>query len=114
MDSPGKKMLESAQELIIKTGKNMGLSEEVIERLVQPERLFEFNFQVMMDNGRKKMFRGWRIQHSSALGPYKGGIRFHPETVREEVQALATLMSIKCAVAGLPYGGAKGGVAVDP
>lgn len=114
MDSQGKKMLASAQELIIKTGKNMALSEEVIERLVQPERLFEFNFEVMMDNGRKKMFRGWRIQHSSALGPYKGGIRFHPDTVQEEVQALATLMSIKCAVAGLPYGGAKGGVAVDP
>ena len=110
----GQKMLESAQQLIRKTGKNMGLSEEVIERLVQPERVFEFNFQVDMDDGKKKMFRGWRIQHSSALGPYKGGIRFHPDTVREEVQALATLMSIKCAVAGLPYGGAKGGVTVDP
>ena len=110
----GQKMLDSAQQLIRKTGKNMGLSEEVVERLVQPERVFEFNFEEEMDSGRKKMFRGWRIQHSSALGPYKGGIRFHPETIREEVQALATLMSIKCAVAGLPYGGAKGGVAVDP
>jgi Glutamate dehydrogenase/leucine dehydrogenase len=67
-----------------------------------------------MDDGQIKVFKGWRIQHNSALGPYKGGIRFHPETVREEVQALATLMSIKCAVAGLPYGGGKGGVAIDP
>lgn len=107
-------MLESAQALIRKTAEKMRLDAETIKRLIEPEMIHEFAFPVIMDNGKKKVFKGWRIQHNSALGPYKGGIRFHPETVREEVQALATLMSIKCAVAGLPYGGAKGGIAVDP
>jgi len=107
-------MLESAQALIRKTAEKMKLDEETIKRLIEPEFSHEFVLTVTMDNGKKKLFKGWRIQHNSALGPYKGGIRFHPETVREEVQALATLMSIKCAVAGLPYGGGKGGIAVDP
>lgn len=110
----GQKMLESAQALIKKTAENMSLDEEKIKRLIEPEYNHEFAFEVQMDNGEKKVFKGWRVQHNSALGPYKGGIRFHQDTVREEVQALATLMSIKCAIAGLPYGGGKGGVAVDP
>ena len=107
-------MLESAQALIRKTAEKMKLDEETIKRLIEPEFAHEFALTVKMDNGKKKVFKGWRIQHNSALGPYKGGIRFHPETIREEVQALATLMSIKCAVAGLPYGGGKGGIVVDP
>ncbi|MGB9883321.1 MAG: Glu/Leu/Phe/Val family dehydrogenase [Microgenomates group bacterium] len=110
----GQKMLESAQALIKKTAEKINLDKTIIERLVEPEYIHEFSFPVKMDNGKVKVFKGWRIQHNSALGPYKGGIRFHPQTVKEEVQALATLMSIKCAVAGLPYGGGKGGVAVDP
>ncbi|HEX7543134.1 MAG TPA: Glu/Leu/Phe/Val dehydrogenase, partial [Patescibacteria group bacterium] len=114
MDSPGKKMLESAQALIIKTAKKMQLDSEMIKRLIEPEFAHEFALTITMDNGKKKVFKGWRIQHNSALGPYKGGIRFHADTVREEVQALATLMSIKCSVAGLPYGGSKGGIVVDP
>ncbi len=114
MDSQGKKMLESAQALIRKTAEKMKLDEEMIKRVIEPEFAHEFALTVTMDSGKRKVFKGWRIQHNSALGPYKGGIRFHPETVREEVQALATLMSIKCAVAGLPYGGGKGGIVVDP
>lgn len=114
MDNQGKKMLESAQGLIKKTAQNMGLDKATITRLVEPEIAHEFSLVVTMDDGKKQVFRGWRIQHNSALGPYKGGIRFHKDTVREEVQALATLMSIKCAVAGLPYGGGKGGITVDP
>ena len=105
----GQQMLETAQQIIVKTGKKMGLSDEVIKRLVEPEAVHEFNFTA---NG--KLYKGFRIQHNGALGPYKGGIRFHPGVNREEVQALATLMSIKCAVAGLPYGGGKGGVIVNP
>lgn len=107
-------MLESAQALITKTAEKMELDREMIKRLIEPEFAHEFALTITMDNGNKKVFKGWRIQHNSALGPYKGGIRFHHETVREEVQALATLMSIKCAVAGLPYGGGKGGIVVDP
>src|SRR3989339_1117526 len=114
MESPGKKMLESAQALITKTAEKMQLDREMIKRLIEPEFAHEFALTITMDSGKKKVFKGWRIQHNSALGPYKGGIRFHFETVREEVQALATLMSIKCAVAGLPYGGGKGGIVVDP
>ncbi|MFA6532449.1 MAG: Glu/Leu/Phe/Val dehydrogenase [Patescibacteria group bacterium] len=114
MESPGKKMLESAQALITKTAEKMQLDGELIKRLIEPEFAHEFALTITMDSGKKKVFKGWRIQHNSALGPYKGGIRFHFETVREEVQALATLMSIKCAVAGLPYGGGKGGIVVDP
>ena len=107
MENQGKKMLESAQNLIIKTAKNLRLKDEVIKRIIEPEMIHEFNFPVRMDDGSFKLFKGWRVQHNSLLGPYKGGIRFHPQTSREEVQALATLMTIKCAVAGLPYGGAK-------
>lgn len=107
-------MLESAQALITKTAEKMQLDGEMIKRLIEPEFAHEFALTITMDNGKKKVFKGWRIQHNSALGPYKGGIRFHHETVREEVQALATLMSIKCAVAGLPYGGGKGGIVVEP
>lgn len=114
MESPGKKMLESAQALITKTAEGMKLDPVMIERLIEPEFAHEFALTITMDDGKKRVFKGWRIQHNSALGPYKGGIRFHRDTVREEVQALATLMSIKCAVAGLPYGGGKGGIVVDP
>lgn len=114
MDSPGKKMLESAQALITKTAEGMKLDGEMIKRLIEPEFAHEFALTITMDSGKKRVFKGWRIQHNSALGPYKGGIRFHRDTVREEVQALGTLMSIKCAVAGLPYGGSKGGIVVDP
>ncbi len=114
MESPGKKMLESAQALITKTAEKMQLDSEMIKRLIEPEFAHEFALTITMDSGKKKVFKGWRIQHNSALGPYKGGIRFHHGTVREEVQALATLMSIKCAVAGLPYGGGKGGIVVEP
>ncbi len=109
MENTGEEMLATAQQIIIETGKKMGLSETIIKRLIIPEAVHEFNF-----TANHKLYKGFRIQHNSALGPYKGGIRFHPGVNREEVQALATLMSIKCAVAGLPYGGGKGGVIVNP
>jgi glutamate dehydrogenase (NADP+) len=105
----GKQMLKTAQDLIVKTGKKMGLNDYQIKKLVEPEMVHEFSLPV-----GEKIYKGFRIQHNSALGPYKGGIRFHPNVSREEVQALATLMSIKCSVAGLPYGGAKGGIVVNP
>lgn len=107
-------MLQTAQNTIIKTGKGMGLKDEVIDRLVEPNVIHEFTLQVLMDNGKKKLFSAFRIQHNNNLGPYKGGIRFHQNVSRDEVQALATLMTIKCAVAGLPYGGGKGGIIFNP
>ncbi len=114
MENTGIKMLESAQFLIRKTAQSMGYSEEIIQKLIEPDAIHELNVPVEMDDGSVKLFKGFRIQHNNACGPYKGGIRFHPGVSREEVQALATLMSIKCAVAGIPYGGGKGGVIVDP
>lgn len=109
MQDTGKKMLESAQAIILKTAKSLNLPQEITDRLIEPTAIHELNFSV-----GKKIYKGFRIQHNNNLGPYKGGIRFHPNVSREEVQALATLMTIKCAVAGLPYGGGKGGVVVNP
>ncbi len=107
-------MLATAQSLIVETGYDIGLDEKKIRVLVAPEHIWEFDIPVVMDSGITHLFRGFRIQHNSLLGPYKGGIRFHPHVSHEEVQALATLMSIKCAAVGLPLGGGKGGVIVDP
>ncbi len=107
-------MLATAQNTIIKTGKAMKLSQDVIDRLVQPHSIHEYTLEVVMDSGKKRLFQAFRIQHNNNLGPYKGGIRFHQNVSRDEVQALATLMTIKCAVAGLPYGGGKGGIIFNP
>lgn len=107
-------MLQTAQNTIIKTGREMGLSKDVIDRLVEPNAIHEYTLQVRMDNGKNRLFSAFRIQHNNNLGPYKGGIRFHQNVSRDEVQALATLMSIKCAVAGIPYGGGKGGIVFNP
>ncbi|MBI4009005.1 Glu/Leu/Phe/Val dehydrogenase [Candidatus Roizmanbacteria bacterium] len=114
MQNTGEKILETTQDIIQKTTEKLKLDEETTKQLLQPEALHEVNFPVRLDNGKLRLFKGFRIQHNSALGPYKGGIRFHQNVTKEEVQALATLMTIKCAVAGLPLGGGKGGVVVDP
>lgn len=114
MENQGIEMLRSAQSIITKTVRNLGYKPSMADRINEPDMIHEFSLPIKMDTGEVKMFKGWRIQHNNALGPFKGGIRFHPNTTREEVQALATLMSIKCAVAGLPFGGGKGGIAVDP
>lgn len=90
------------------------VSPEVIERLRAPERTIEVSFPVRMDDGATRLFHGYRVQHSNARGPYKGGIRFHPNVDMDEVRALAFWMTIKCAVVGIPFGGGKGGVTVDP
>lgn len=82
--------------------------------LRQPERELTVTVPVVMDDGQIKVFTGYRIQHSSARGPCKGGIRYHPDVNRNEVRALAALMTWKCAVVDIPYGGAKGGVQCDP
>jgi glutamate dehydrogenase (NAD(P)+) len=79
-----------------------------------PQRELTVNFPVKLDDGRTRMFTGYRVQHNLSRGPVKGGIRYHPDVTLEDVQALAMLMTWKCAVANLPYGGAKGAVVVDP
>jgi glutamate dehydrogenase/leucine dehydrogenase len=86
----------------------------ILERLKVPERIHEVSIPVTFDDGTQKLFTGYRVEHSSARGPYKGGIRYHPEVCLDEVKALAGWMSIKTAVADIPMGGGKGGIRVDP
>ncbi len=87
---------------------------DVAELLKRPQRELTVHFPVKMDNGSTRMFTGYRVHHSLVRGPSKGGIRFHPQVDIDEVRALAMWMTWKCAVVGIPYGGAKGGVVVDP
>ena len=79
-----------------------------------PAREMIVSIPVRMDNGEMKVFEGYRVQHNSARGPYKGGIRFHQNADLDEVKALAAWMSFKCAIVNIPYGGAKGGIKVNP
>src|SRR5581483_7671115 len=102
-------MLDTARKLIRETGKKLGLSDKQIEELINTDA--EHNFEIEAE-GQK--YHAYRVQHSNKRGPYKGGIRFHPQVDYDEVRALATLMSFKTAAAGIPMGGGKGGVAVDP
>jgi len=90
------------------------LKRGIREFLAYPKRELTVNFPVKMDDGSVRIFTGYRVHHSTVLGPTKGGIRYHPEVTLNEVRALAMWMSWKCAVVGLPYGGAKGGVVVNP
>jgi glutamate dehydrogenase/leucine dehydrogenase len=103
-------MLETARGLIKSAGKKLGLSQQEIEELIKIDA--EHQFDIKLDSG--KSFKAYRVQHKNKLGPYKGGIRFHPQVDLDEVRALATLMSLKTAAVGLPLGGGKGGVAVNP
>lgn len=102
-------MLATAQAAIRQAAKDLGYDDSVIETFLTPEH--EHVFEVQAGG---KTYPAYRVQHNSKLGPYKGGIRFHPNVTKDEVQALATLMSIKTAAVNLPLGGGKGGVAVDP
>lgn len=92
----------------------IGLNEQERIKLSMPERQVEVYLPVKMDDGTTKVFEGYRIQHNSYRGPYKGGLRYHEQADVNEVRALAALMSIKCAVADIPYGGGKGGIRVNP
>lgn len=102
------------QETLLEAINKLNLPNQVFNFLKQPMRTLEFSIPLQMDNGETKVFQGYRAQHNDALGPTKGGIRFHPDVTPEEVKALAGWMSLKCSITDLPYGGAKGGVICDP
>ncbi len=104
---------KEAQETLRQALQQIG-EEEYFGRLSRPYRFVEVNFPVEMDNGEKEMFQGYRSQHSKIRGPAKGGIRFSQEVNEEETKALGLWMMLKCAVADIPFGGAKGGVKVNP
>lgn len=92
----------------------LNLTDNQVAMIREPRRATEVNLPVQMDDGSIRLFKGFRVQHSIMRGPAKGGIRFHPNVTLDEVKALAFWMTYKCAVTGVPFGGGKGGVVVDP
>lgn len=103
-------MLETAHTFINRAAEKLDIPADAVRRLKQADH--EHKFTIDLDNG--KSFEAYRVQHNNKLGPYKGGIRYHRNVSLEEVQSLATLMSLKTAAAGLPLGGGKGGITVEP
>jgi glutamate dehydrogenase (NAD(P)+) len=112
--STGKSMLETAIQVLEDAFERLELNEGIRAVIRQPEREMIVSIPIYRDNGNISVYTGYRIQHSSARGPCKGGIRFHPDVDLDEVRALALLMTLKCAVVNIPFGGAKGGVCVSP
>jgi glutamate dehydrogenase len=105
---------EIVQKEIKSACEKLGLDNSVYEILKEPERVLTVSIPVKMDDGTTKTFIGFRSQHSTAIGPAKGGVRFHPNVSLDEVKALSTWMTFKCSVVGIPYGGGKGGVICNP
>ncbi len=110
MDSP----FTNAMRQLEKAAEKMNLDKNILGILQQPERFVTVAIPVKMDSGEVKIFTGYRSQYNNALGPYKGGIRYHPNVSVDEVKALSFWMAIKCATVNIPMGGAKGGVIVHP
>ncbi|WP_197031447.1 Glu/Leu/Phe/Val family dehydrogenase [Bacillus sp. UNC438CL73TsuS30] len=104
----------STQTVIQKALSKLGYTNEMFELLKEPIRLLTVRIPVRMDDGTVQIFTGYRSQHNDAVGPTKGGVRFHPEVNEEEVKALSIWMSLKCGITNLPYGGGKGGIICDP
>lgn len=106
--------LIGAQQRVKVACEKLGVGADVYEILKYPQRMIEVAIPVRMDDGSIRVFTGFRAQHNTAVGPSKGGIRFHQNVTRDEVAALSIWMTFKCSVTDIPYGGAKGGVIVDP
>ncbi|MFZ5353286.1 MAG: Glu/Leu/Phe/Val family dehydrogenase [Bacillota bacterium] len=105
---------ENAQRQLREACEKLGTEPQIYQILSEPLRVLEVSIPIRMDDGTIKVFKGYRSQHNDAVGPTKGGIRFHPDVTLDEVKALSLWMTFKCSVIGLPYGGGKGGVVVDP
>ncbi|PSP50640.1 glutamate dehydrogenase [Halobacteriales archaeon QH_7_69_31] len=105
---------ESLQEQIDDAAAFLDVAADALVRLKNPERVLETNLTVELDDGSLEVFRAYRSQFNGDRGPYKGGIRYHPGVTRAEVKALSGWMVYKCAVVDIPYGGGKGGIAIDP
>ncbi len=108
------KQLEEVAQVLRHSYQDTESFDAAIERLKTPDRVIEGKLRIRMDDGKTQSFQAYRSQHNNAVGPYKGGIRFHPGVTKEEVMALSTWMTWKCSVTGIPYGGGKGGIIVDP
>ncbi len=107
-------VFQSAIQRLDLAAKHVDIAPETIDRLKRPKSLLEVSIPVRMDDGTLRVFTGYRCRHDDTRGPAKGGIRFHPDVSRAEVQALAFWMTCKCACVGIPFGGGKGGVIVNP
>jgi len=107
-------IFEEALKPVRKAADILGLDEATFNAIAQPEEVLTVSIPLRMDDGRLEVFTGYRVHHNSSRGPMKGGIRYHPNVTLDEVKALAMWMTMKCAVAGLPYGGAKGGIRCNP
>lgn len=107
-------LLTSTQNVIKTALDKLGYEESMYELLKEPMRIMEVRIPIRMDDGNVKVFTGFRAQHNDAVGPTKGGVRFHPDVNREEVMALSMWMTLKCGIVDLPYGGGKGGIICDP
>ncbi len=103
-----------AQEQLRKNASLLGLDPLLLEKLAHPYRVIEMSLPITMENGKVKTFTGYRVQHNNIRGPYKGGLRYHPNVTMDEVKALAFWMTMKNAVVDVPFGGGKGGITVDP
>jgi len=109
-----KRQMDEVSILLAKDYSDKKGLEKVLDKLKKPQKLLKRRLKVKMDSGKGETFMAYRSQHNDARGPFKGGIRFHPQVSEDEVKALSIWMTIKCAVVGIPYGGAKGGVKVNP
>ncbi|MFZ0076677.1 Glu/Leu/Phe/Val dehydrogenase [Exiguobacterium sp. RIT452] len=109
-----KNVLEATQEIVKEALEKLGYPDEMYELLKEPLRMLTVRIPVRMDDGSTKIFTGYRAQHNDAVGPTKGGIRFHPNVTEIEVKALSVWMSLKAGIVDLPYGGGKGGIICDP
>ncbi|WP_214849481.1 Glu/Leu/Phe/Val dehydrogenase [Exiguobacterium sp. s193] len=109
-----KNVLEATQEIVKEALEKLGYPDEMYELLKEPLRMLTVRIPVRMDDGSTKIFTGYRAQHNDAVGPTKGGIRFHPSVTEVEVKALSVWMSLKAGIVDLPYGGGKGGIICDP
>jgi glutamate dehydrogenase (NAD(P)+) len=108
----GQEALDNALSQLDKVIELVDIEEDVVKRLANHNAVHEFTVPVEMDDGSIDIFTGYRAHHEGVLGPYKGGLRYHPSVSREECIALSMWMTWKCALLNLPYGGAKGGVKV--
>ena len=106
--------LDNAMKQFDDAAKLLNIDKGLLEVIKRPRRSIILELPVTMDDGTLRIFEGYRVQHSIVRGPAKGGIRYHPDTNLDEVQALSAWMTFKCAVVGIPFGGAKGGIRVDP
>lgn len=110
MSNPYKNAVKQLEDV----AKYINLQGSSLEELKYPKNVYKDDIKIKMDNGKYKSFKAFRFQHNDAVGPFKGGIRFHQNVTEDEVKALSIWMTIKCSVVGIPYGGGKGGVIVNP